>query len=473
MAIKINQPRYALHFLGVAILGLFALSFSMQNTAKNIAGYSSDVIGVTETMLNAQYWQNKLSQANKVILTPEQISVQNQQLFAQNKNMQLVSQYPNSLTKKAIYSKIKAISKVTDAKRFNSQGRLLTDKDWKKYLQSLNLNSLRQTNQLSFGIIIKRTNMRTFPTSDKVYKTANNINIDRFQETALFPTQLVALLHESKDKKWYFAVSYNYAAWVKKDAVALGDKDQLVSYKNTTDFLLVTGSKIFTSYNPYQPQVSQIQLEMGVRLPLVPANEVPTNVGGQNTFASFVVSFPTRNRQGKVKFEYALIPRNADVHRGFLPFTKKNLIAQAFKFLGERYGWGHSFNGRDCTGFVGEIYKSFGILMTRNTGQQAKSQLGQNITFNKKTNTKKRRQVILSLEVGDLIYIPGHVMMVLGFDQEKPYIIHDVSGFAYFNKQGEYYKSILNGVSVTPFLPLQLSKKNSYLDRVYNIKKIK
>lgn len=434
--------------------------------------FKSDVIGVKEKMLNPTYWEQKISTPNQIILTSEQISSQNQQLFINDKNMHDVLSYPTTVSADKIRRKILSISKVPKTKRYSEKGRLLTENDYQLYQRALNLSAIKGNTNIEFGIVTKRANMRTFPTDDKVFKTTKNINLDRFQETALFPTQIVAILHESKDKQWFFVVSYNYAAWVKKEAIAIGTREQLLDYKHNKNFLVVTGDKVFTSYNPYNKQLSQLQLEMGIKLPLLPDNKIPKSVGGQNTYSSFVVSLPTRNDKGKLKFANALIPRTSDVHLGFLPFTKQNILTQSFKFLGERYGWGHSFNARDCTGFVGEVYKSFGILMPRNTGQQASSKLGNNIHLSKMTSRKDKLHAVSSLEIGDLIYIPGHVMMVIGYQSGKPYIIHDVSGLSYFNKQGKYYKSVLNGVSVTPFLPLQLSKEKSYLDRVYTIKKI-
>jgi len=50
-----------------------------------------------------------------------------------------------------------------------------------------------------------------------------------------------------------------------------------------------------------------------------------------------------------------------------LPFTRANLLRQAFRFLGERYGWGHDYQGRDCSGFVSEVYRSMGVQLPRNT----------------------------------------------------------------------------------------------------------
>jgi cell wall-associated NlpC family hydrolase len=59
-----------------------------------------------------------------------------------------------------------------------------------------------------------------------------------------------------------------------------------------------------------------------------------------------------------------------DTAPDYLPLTRANVIRQAFKFLGERYGWGHSFNARDCSGFTNDVYRSFGILMPPNSGAQ-------------------------------------------------------------------------------------------------------
>ncbi|MDQ7050028.1 MAG: NlpC/P60 family protein [Enterobacterales bacterium] len=212
---------------------------------------------------------------------------------------------------------------------------------------------------------------------------------------------------------------------------------------------------------------------MGVKLRLTQRQDIPSTIAGQNTYTSFVVDLPTRNKYGQLEFKQAMIQRNKDVHIGYLEYNRQNILDQSFKFLGERYGWGHSFNARDCTGFVGDVYKSFGILMPRNTGQQASSEQGYNIHFNKHTSKLEKLNQLEKLEVGDLIYIPGHVMMFLGLQNGKPYIIHDVSGLSYFKKNGEYYQSKLNGVSVTPLLPLQLNQETKYLDRIYNLKKIK
>src|SRR3546814_6380766 len=68
-----------------------------------------------------------------------------------------------------------------------------------------------------------------------------------------------------------------------------------------------------------------------------------------------------------------LLQKNADSASDYLPLTRANIIRQGFRFLGERYGWGHGYNGRDCSGFVSEVYRSMGVQLPRNTSDQSVS----------------------------------------------------------------------------------------------------
>jgi len=314
--------------------------------------------------------------------------------------------------------------------------------------------------------------MRTFPTMDRVISSTASSDLDRFQEHGLFPGEAVAILHESADGEWYFVQSYNYAAWVLKSTVAGGSREEVFAFLNPERYLVVTGSKVHTNYNPVIADISELQLDMGVRLPLLRASDVQHNLYGQNPFSSYVVQLPLREADGSLTIVAALIARNQDVREGYLPYTTANVIRQAFKFLGERYGWGHSYNGRDCTGFVSEVYKSFGLLMPRNSGDQGSSVIGNNDRFADDAGDVDKLAALDRARPGALVYIPGHVAMIIGEDRGEPFIIHDVAGLRYQQDDGSLYRGSLHGVSVPPLLPMRLSEERRYLDRVYNIKTI-
>src|SRR5262249_4434498 len=157
----------------------------------------------------------------------------------------------------------------------------------------------------------------------------------------------------------------------------------------------------------------QLSLDMGVALPLAqhPADE-PVN--GESPYAAHVVQLPMRDAGGRLAFTDALIPLQADTSAGYLPLTEGNVLRQAFKFLGERCGWGDAYYGRDCSGLVCDVYRSMGVQMPRDTGKQADSPVLRHETFTASDNHAARMKAVDALQVGDLVYIPGHVMMFIG-----------------------------------------------------------
>jgi cell wall-associated NlpC family hydrolase len=442
------------------------------SACSGLAQSASNIPDVSLQQLNAQYWQAKPASDEDKRMKNSQIKAFNRHLYANSEHMVHPLETQSVLDKTTLNNKIASISTVPSSARFYADGTPVNQQHFQTYLDNTNTNAVENTNIVQFGLVVKRSALRTFPTLDRVFNEQMDLDLDRFQESAVFPAEAVAVLHQSADQRWYLVQNYNYLAWVEQDAIAIGSKQQIQEFIKHQDFLLITGSKVFTSYVPSEPRISQVQLDMGVKLPLLSEAQQQPELYGQSTATSYEVALPVRNDDGSLSIHTALIGRTQDVNIGYLDYTSHNLIAQAFKFLGERYGWGHDYNGRDCTGFVGEIYKTFGILMPRNSGQQGMGEYGTNFRFDDKSDISSKLAVIEQLQVGDLIYIPGHVMLYLGKENGQPFVIHDVKGLAYWTPDGNYYSGVLNAVSVTPLIKLQLNKKTTYLDKIYNIKRI-
>lgn len=148
-------------------------------------------------------------------------------------------------------------------------------------------------------------------------------------------------------------------------------------------------------------------------------------------------------------------------------------MQQAFKYLGQRYGWGYDYNSVDCTGFLVDIFRTFGLLMPRNSGEQGYGAFGLNQRFDETLSDAEKLVKVRNAKVGDFIYRPGHVMLYLGESQGEPFVIHAVYDLAYYQADGQFYRGTLNGVAVTPLTPLYLSEEQSYLQRLYNIKSLR
>src|SRR3546814_13070356 len=98
-----------------------------------------------------------------------------------------------------------------------------------------------------------------------------------------------------------------------------------------------------------------------------------------------------------------------------------------------------------------------GVQLPRNTSAQAVSPALHHVTLDKDDDRATRMAAVAELQVGDLVYIPGHVMMVIGRVDGAPYVIHDTNGGSYLGADGELQGMSLNGVSVTPLLPMMFN----------------
>src|SRR3546814_7752143 len=85
--------------------------------------------------------------------------------------------------------------------------------------------------------------------------------------------------------------------------------------------------------------------------------------------------------------------------------------------------WSSDVCSADLSGFVSEVYRSFGVQLPRNTSAQSVSPALNRLAFDAGDSRDKRMEAASGLQVGDLVYIPGHVMMVIGHDNGMPYVI--------------------------------------------------
>jgi cell wall-associated NlpC family hydrolase len=431
------------------------------------------VIGVTAAHLDPEFWIRR-GAGSRLVLDEAAIEAQNAKLMKLDKSVHDLEALPSTLSESDVRAWVEDMSERPANALYDAQGRAVAAGTIDALVANANIDAIAATQPTRFGMVVRRSDLRRFPSRTRLFNEPDDgTDIDRLQEDALFPGTPVAVVHESRDGEWLFVVSPRYAAWVSRNDVALGARAEVLGYTHKEPYVVVTGTTAHTVFTPERPEVSELQLEMGQRVPVLSDWPAEKPVNGQHPYTSHVVELPMRAADGSLHFTPALLPRTADVASDYLPLTRANLIRQSFKFLGERYGWGHSYNARDCSGFVSEVYRSFGVQLPRNTRDQGVSPALNRIAFTADDDHEKRLAVLRELQVGDLVYIPGHVMMVIGQDGGGPYVIHDTTGITYRDAEGVLTRVHLNGVSVTPLLPLIDGKEQSRVDRIYSIQRIR
>jgi hypothetical protein len=432
---------------------------------------ASGVIGVDDALLLPEFWIARTEAADAVLMDRATIDARNARLWQADDSMHDLAALPPTLSRAQVAGWIEDLASPPAKPLWDEHGKPIAKPVLDAIVNNRALAAIPATQPTRYGMAVERAALRAFPTTLRVFSSAGDTDIDRFQESALFPGDPVAIAHASADGQWLFVVSPRYAAWIEARAIAEGDRASVLGYGMRSPYRVVTGAKPRTVFTREEPRLSELQLDMGVRIPL--ANAAPDQpVNGQHPYSSWILDLPVRNADGRLAFAPALLPKIADSAADYLPLTRANLIRQAFRFLGERYGWGHAYNGRDCSGFVSEVYRSMGVELPRNTSDQAVSPVFARTRFEAGASRAERMAAIDALDVGDLIYIPGHVMMFLGRIDGMPYVIHDTNGGTVLGADGEPHSLRLNGVSVTPLLPLRFGKDHDYVDRITNIVRV-
>lgn len=458
---------------GFRTLGtLLAATFLALSTAAPARAPEAQIVipHVLRVQQNADYWIGKSRAPDALLLDEAAIRAQNQRLHSQDPSMHALRQLPAQLSAADVRARVEKLSARPRRTLYDSEGKTLDAGVIDGWLADLALEQLPAQVQPRFALVVARADLRTFPTAQRVFSRPGDTDIDRFQESALFPGTPVAVLHESRDRQWAFVVSARYAAWMRSDKLAIGDAATVLGYAERSPWLVVTGARAETVYTPEAPALSRLSLDMGTRVPLLADWPGDTAVNGQLPAAAHVIELPRRDADGRLQLVPALLPHSADVSPHYLPLSPRALLQQSFKFLGERYGWGHSYDARDCSGFVSEVYASFGLNMPRNTGDQGKSPAFNILPFPATMPKAERLALLQTLHVGDLIYIPGHVMMVIGHDNGLTYVIHDTPGVRYA-EAGTHWP--VNGVAVTPLEPLGSDDGTLFVDKIYAVVKMR
>jgi len=266
-------------------------------------------------------------------------------------------------------------------------------------LDNRNLDEVVDKDPVPKGIIVNRSNLRSFPTKIHFYNKDEN-EVDTIQESELHINTPVLVIHESKDKKWYFVITPIYIGWVKEEDVAFATDEDIKYFIDNDKFAIITEPVLRTGTTV---------LDMSVKLPYDGVTEL-----------GYKLVLPKKGDNKFVEKQEFIVSRNK-AHIGYLPYNYRNVYIQALKYKDIKYSWGGMDDGVDCSSFVVNVYRTFGFIFPRNTVNQ-KDSVGEIISLSGKSIDEKKE--LLSKNYPSLIYQPGHVMIFLGVKDDKYYMIH-------------------------------------------------
>jgi hypothetical protein len=424
---------------------------------------------VSLQMEKPEFWIKRIQNPTRLLLKPEEIKKMNEE-HLNRKDLFLcrLKDLKEEWTKDEILSlhmeDWEQFGKTGEV-RYRRYGYPLEETFWRKLKDNLNQESLKEKNRILLGLIVKRTDIRVFPTDEVSMSTPNNYEFDRFQHSSISPGSPIGIYHYSRDKRWAYVQTGFIRGWVHTKALAIAqERNEVVDYEETKERLVMTGSFINVFGDPTLQQVAFLA-QMGSSFPIFTK---PINTGMIDP--CYIIKIPFREIDGRLTFRKGYIRKSEDVHEGFLPYNQENVGRQAFKMLHQPYGWGEMFGARDCSRFIMDIFSTFGILMPRNSQSQA--MVGINLgQLEGKTVEEKQKALDQAIPLVTLLRLPGHIMLYLGKENGRYYVIHNIWGIQRAGWFGPVLKKI--GKCVVSDLSLGRSGPNgSLLQRITDIRLI-
>ena len=414
---------------------IFILVCSMLLSTNLALANSTLMPNTTLAMQNVQFWLTPAGE--KTVATSERITAMNKAMLSDT--MCDLSVFP------AIVSGLKlkeylAHYTINDALYVNG---LPLSETSALELENDALGNISTTNPVKYGVVIGRSNLRSFPTLEGAFETPEDTHFDMWQETAVDPGEPALILHHNAKGNFVFVQLKSYRGWLPRNQVAVTGRATWLKYVEPKEFAIVTGRLV---------NIKGLSYQMGAKLPLTKDNLLVP--GGDN--------------QGNLVSTAVPAVFNEELHKSYLPFTRNNLLRMAFKHLGATYGWGGMENSVDCSAFVQDVYKTVGVQLPRNGDEQAGAFPGINMT---NMNREDRIKTIKTLEPGSVMFTPAHVMLYLGEKNDCPYMIHAAGSYGEMDAVGNITKNRIMQVIVSNVellggsgtsLLLQITKANNH-----------
>ncbi len=416
---------------------------------------------VTSDMEKPEFWVEKIKNPTNPLLTSVEVERMNEENL-NKKDLRLcrIKDLRENWTGNEILSLLnedwESFVRV-DLGRGESESR-----SGKSFLNELrnkvNRKAIRESNRMLLGLVVKRTDIRVFPTDDP---WPHDHGFDRFQHSSVSPGSPVGIYHFNQDKEWAYVQTQVIRGWVRTGHLAVAqEKSEVADYEGAKDRLVVTGNFIHV-FADSSFQQSLFLSQMGDSFPLL---GIPGGMKTRNP--CYMISVPRRGADGNLIFRKGYIRQDEDVHQGFLSYTQANLGRQAFKMLHHPYGWGDKLGGRDCSRLIMDLFRTFGILMPRNSKEQAK--VGKDLGPTMGKSIKEKGKILdEAIPLATILGLPGHIMLYLGRDEGRYYVLHSLWDAQGAEKIGTIGRVVVSDLSLGSQGP-----NGSLLDRITDIRTI-
>ena len=459
---KINIKETGINYDNVRILEKKVL---IENPVSIIYRKTSDKVvfedNIPKYMKTEGYWISKLNTPDEIILDKKQILQLNKDIYNLHLGISNMKEYPKTVTKERLEKTFnKTFSFIEKQNYLNETGEHLFPDFFISLKNNIDLPE-KDSIDVRFAITTKYNDVRLLPTSQKIISKITSKDIDRLQEESIDLGTPVIVLSQTKDKIWCYVVTPTEEGWIKTENLAFTNKKAFNKWLDMKKPVIVTEAKADVFIDKDKTKFLEYA-RMGTKLPYISKK-------GKRTIC---VNIPMSDKDGNLILQKGYL-NSRETHKDYLPYTQRNVLSLAFNHLNSPYGWGGSNGEQDCSGFLGQIFNCFGILLPETSVQKIKC--GEVIKLDIKDDDINKNLSIIEKGMPGItfVYLSGHIMLYIGNENYKPYVIQCIWGVTSFTEKNEKTVSYINKTIVSDLEIGSEVAGNSLIDRVSKFNIIK
>lgn len=383
---------------------------------------------VTFEMTNPAYWAGKSDMPDSILTDASTIEALNSAFLSEEachmKNLlQSYAPYDGAAYRgERVQQAMSALSRFMSGSYYRADGVPVRFSDVKAVLESIDEAEVSDHEQARYGICVELANVRAVPTELLITDAVGDYDFDTLQYSYVRVNEPVVIRAQTADGSWYYCETWCVGGWIKAEHIAIcTDREEWLAAWQIPEeeLLVVTEGRIHLDASNANSASSQRMLTMGTTLRLVRDEDFDSTITNRAVYHNTAVWLPVRDEEGRYMTTIALIPQHCSVNRGYLPLTTENILKVAFTMLGDAYGWGGMLAEPDCSLYMRNVYKCFGLELPRNTTWQSAMPAFKTDLSDMEAQAKAK--VLDSLPAGTILFLRGHEMMYLG----------EVNGFHY------------------------------------------
>lgn len=360
----------------------------------------------------AEFWIGRRPGAEKILLNRQEIEKVNREALRSDPEAVDIFSMAEGIDSAFLMKILSADQqRYAQLKLYDLTNRPLPADHTARLFSSMNLRGIPPVLKPVYGIATRKANLRVLPTEELVMDRPFDYAFDRLQSDRLEEGRPLAVLHHTVDRDWLFVETGGARGWVRPGDVAVGTREEIVRFASAEPLVVIGDGVPF--YGDRERTRFVFDLPMGARLPFA---------GRDGDLCK--IHLPVRGGGGRLVIADGYVRAGTDVHEGYLPYTHAAVMKQAFRLRGSRYSWGGLQDGRDCSRFIMDVFRCFGFRMPRDSYRQAAFGGDRRLDAAKRTEHDKIEFLRRFEHAPTLLYMKGHIMLLLGVVDGRVYAIH-------------------------------------------------